>query len=57
MGLIVKKPETGTEDDIYGIDSLIKSYGLELNKETQESIKKANKEKMKNKKGEIWKIY
>lgn len=45
MGLIVKKPETGTEDDIYGIDSLIKSYGLELNKETQESIKKANKEK------------
>ena len=45
MGLIVKKPETGNEDDIYGIDSLIKSYGLELDKKTQENIKKANKEK------------
>ena len=45
MGLIVKKPETGTEDDIYGIYSLIKSYGLELDKKTQENLKKVNKEK------------
>jgi hypothetical protein len=45
MGLIVKRPETGTEDDIYGIETLINSYGLKLDKKTKENIKKANQEK------------